>query len=95
MSMACLPPHFGGPDADVCFALIKAAALGTMVTLRPDGLAAEHIPFIVDRKGPERAGLFGHVARASRAWLENDLDVEVLVVFQLADAYISPYWYPT
>jgi transcriptional regulator len=36
--------------------------------------------------------LRGHVARANSVWQEAD-GTDVLVVFQGADAYVSPSWY--
>jgi transcriptional regulator len=39
--------------------------------------------------------LQGHVARANPLWQDFDKNVEVLVIFQGPDAYISPSWYAT
>ena len=37
----------------------------------------------------------GHVARANALWRETSSEVDALVVFQGAQGYISPAWYPS
>ncbi len=39
--------------------------------------------------------LKGHLARANRQWRDFDPSVAALVVFQGAEAYITPSWYAT
>jgi len=88
------PPHFREDRLDVLHGLIRANPLGAIVTLGADGLTANHVPFIVD----ESAGQFGilraHMARANPQWRDFDGTREAMVIFQGADAYITPAWYP-
>jgi transcriptional regulator len=61
------------------------------VTHGADGLFASHLPLMHDRA---RGVLAGHLARANphRALAG---DGEALVIFQGAEAYVSPNWYPS
>jgi transcriptional regulator len=90
-----LPDHFAEERAEVLRQLIAAHPLGTLVTLGPDGLTADHIPFLLEPRSGEHGALIGHVARNNPLWHAHDPAVEVLVVFQGPSAYISPNWYPT
>lgn len=90
-----LPKHFAEERPEVLHQLIREHPLGLLVTLSDAGLQANPVPFFLD---PDPAGgpgiLRAHVARANPVWRETRADVEALVVFQGAQAYISPSWYP-
>lgn len=93
--MVYLPPHFEVTDPDVLGDVIAASPLGMLVTVGSQGLAANHIPFVLDRAAGEHGRLLGHVARNNDVWHDHDPAHGALVVFQTADAYISPNWYVT
>jgi transcriptional regulator len=95
LSMVYLPPHFAEVEPAVLHAVIAAAPLGTLVTVGADGLAANHIPFVFDPRSGPRGRLLAHVARNNPVWHDHDPERDALVVFQAADAYISPNWYET
>lgn len=86
-----LPPHFEETDAARIAALVSDHPLALVAGQGPDGIIANHIPLMMD--GEDR--LIGHVA------LNNDMHrilqngAPVLAIFQGADAYISPNWYPS
>ena len=90
-----LPKHFAEERPEVLHRLIQEHPLGLLVTLSDAGLQANPVPFFLD---PDPAGgpgiLRAHVARANPLWRETRADVETLVVFQGAQAYVSPSWYP-
>jgi len=89
-----LPSHFEVTDEDELFRTLAAYPLGALVVNGPDGLDANHVPFLVDR-APAGNKLLAHVARANPLWQQaRDFD-EVLVIFRADDAYISPNWYPS
>jgi transcriptional regulator len=90
-----LPGHFEESRVGVLHELIHAHPLGALVTLTPDGLDANHIPFEVDPEPAPFGTLRGHVARANPVWREFPRDVEALVIFQGPGTYVSPAWYPT
>lgn len=93
--MIYLPDHFRDDDPERLVALIESSPLGTLITLDGEDLVANHIPFVVDSRGDGPAKLLGHVARANPLWRTHPAERDVLVVFQAADAYITPNWYAT
>jgi transcriptional regulator len=88
-----LPAHFQEDRLDVLHQLVRNHPLGLLVTMTAGGLEANHIPFMLDTAGTPAGTLRGHVARANPLWQTFSPEVEALVVFQGADAYISPSWY--
>lgn len=74
--------------------LIEAFPLGAWVYRGTTDLTANHIPFYLDRSRGPLGTLVGHVSRANRIWRELDERVPSIVMFQQAQAYITPGWYP-
>lgn len=90
-----LPAHFEERRTEVLHELIHRHPLGMLVTLDASGLNGNHIPFEL-AAGPAPFGtLRAHVARSNPVWREFRADVEALVAFQGAQAYISPSLYAT
>lgn len=89
------PAHFEESRVEMMHQLIADYPLGTVVTNGPDGLVANHIPFLVDMRDGGRGTLIGHVARNNDMWREVARTPEALVVFQAVDGYITPNWYPS
>jgi transcriptional regulator len=84
-----LPRAYHETRIEVLHALIRDYPFGTVVTHGDEGLVANHLPF-------ELVGdklLHGHIARVNE--LAKADGAQVLVMFQAADGYISPNWYPT
>jgi transcriptional regulator len=90
------PAHFVESRPEVLQRLIREHPFGLLVTDGASGLAANGVPFLLD---PDPAGgpgvLRAHVARANPVWREARSDRDSLVVFQGAQGYISPAWYPS
>ncbi len=76
-------------------ALINAHPLGAWVVPTPQGLVANHVPFVLDRERGPFGTLMGHVARANGVWRELQPDRRSLVMFQGPQHYITPSWYPS
>jgi transcriptional regulator len=89
-----VPEHHEESDPAVLRALVEAHPLGTWVTQGDGELLANHIPFLLNPTRGERGTLVGHVARANRVWKSFSSDVDSVVVFQGAETYITPSWYP-
>lgn len=81
-------------DPDTLHALMRAHPLGTWVTQSGGGVTADHIPFLLDRDVGAHGMLVGHVARANPVWQTLGQGTESLVIFQGAQSYITPSWYP-
>ncbi len=90
-----VPAHFEEHRADALHQLIDDYPLGSLVTLGPNGLDANHLPFEFDAKSGPHGTLRAHVARANPLWQEAADRPDALVIFQGPTAYISPSWYPS
>jgi len=89
------PPHFVETRAEVLHGLIRAHPLGLLISTGLEGPVADAVPFLLDETVGLHGRLKAHVARANPHWrsLADNPDQTVLVVFQGADAYITPSWY--
>lgn len=90
-----LPTHFAETRPDELHRLIEHNPLGALVINGPHGLDANHLPFELDATTGAHGVLRGHVARANPICKEAGDGTEVLVIFRVVDAYISPNWYPS
>jgi transcriptional regulator len=91
-----LPAHFSETRPDVLRAFVRDHPLGLLVTRnRAGGVDANSVPFVLDAEGDAPGVLRAHVARANTLWQEARDDAEALVVFQGAQGYVSPGWYPS
>jgi transcriptional regulator len=89
------PPHHREDRLEVQHALMRAHPLGALVTYGAGGLSANLVPFILDAAASPLGTLKAHIARANPQWRDFDPTVEVLVIFQGAESYITPSWYAT
>jgi len=92
--MTYLPPLTDVEDPERLHACIRDNPFATLITTGENGLVADHIPFVLDARAGEHGTLIGHVARNNDVWREGHHQGETLVVFQAAEAYVSPNWYP-
>jgi transcriptional regulator len=85
-----MPDAFAVTDPGEIERVLAEAPLGCLVTRDAAGFFATHLPMLYD---PGRRVLMGHVA-AQNPHPERAGDGEALVIFQGANAYVSPSWYP-
>lgn len=91
-----IPPLFEETRPGELQRVLREHPLGALITHGPDGLDANHLPFELDEACGPHGTLRAHVARANPVWREVPTDgVDVLVIFQASEAYISPNWYPS
>ena len=91
-----LPAHFEESRPEVLAELVRRHPLGLLVTQSADGgLCADPIPWLLDVEADGTRTLRGHVARANPVWRQARGDIDALVVFQGAQAYVSPSLYPS
>jgi len=90
-----IPAHCQESHVSVLHALIEAHPLGTWVTQGDEGLIVNHLPFLIDGSRGDFGTLIGHVARPNPVWKQFSRTVPSVVVFQGAESYISPSWYPS
>lgn len=85
-----LPEHFVENSPEVLIPLIQQHALGCLITQVDGELDANHLPFIYDDLNES---LLAHIAKANPLYAQLKQGLEVLVVFQIEHAYVSPNWY--
>lgn len=84
------PSHFDEPDRSVALELVRSSGFGHLVRHTGDGLLSTPLPIVVD---DELGSVRAHVARANPIWRAGE--GPGLLIVALADAYISPSWYPS
>ncbi|MDE1984861.1 MAG: FMN-binding negative transcriptional regulator, partial [Gammaproteobacteria bacterium] len=87
------PAAFQLDDVPRLHALIRKYPFAPLLTAHPGGIAATHLPFMVDETRGRYGTLIAHMARANEHWKLFDGRREALTIFTGAHAYISPSWY--
>ena len=91
-----LPAHFAESRPEVLQRLVQDHPFGLLVTQDANAIVANSMPFFLDADPAGGPGVLrAHVARANPVWREARTDTDSLVVFQGAQAYVSPGWYPS
>jgi transcriptional regulator len=90
--MVYLPPAFTEARPSVLIEHIKRYDFGLLVSHGASGVAASHIPFLIEHDG-DKLHLHGHLARPNPQVGEPAQGGEVLAIFHGPHAYISPSWY--
>ncbi len=91
-----VPAHFAESRPEVLQQLMREHPFGLLVTQDAHGVVANSVPFVYDAGEGTGAGVLRtHVARANPVWRDARGDVDSLVVFEGAQAYVSPAWYPS
>lgn len=88
-----IPKSFEETRREVLWDFMAAHPLGMWVIQGEGELVANAIPFLLDRDRGELGTLVGHVARANPVWKMPPRATPSMVLFQGAQAYISPSWY--
>lgn len=86
-----MPDLFAVTDPEEIERLLADPPLASLVTRDAEGFFATPLPLLYD---PDRRVLMGHVS-AQNPHPERSGDGEALVIFQGANAYVSPSWYPS
>ena len=88
------PPLHREDRLEIQHALIETHPFGLLISIGPDGLLANGVPFILKREHGELGMLKAHIARANSQWQNLD-GQQVLVVFQGPLSYVTPSFYET
>ncbi len=89
-----VPASFSETRPEKLAELIRQYPLGMLISAGPSGLLASPIPFLYRLK-EGKPTLVAHLARANPHWKDLVHLNECLVVFQGANNYVSPNWYPS
>jgi transcriptional regulator len=87
-----VPEPYRVDDLAQMHALMRAHSFATLVSAGASGLLATHLPTVLNS---EEGVIECHVARANPHWKEFGDGLDTLMIFNGADAYISPGWYPS
>jgi transcriptional regulator len=89
-----LPELFRVEDVAQMHALMRARPFAALVSAGPSGLFASHLPTVLKDDG--RYGVIEcHLARANPHCRDLAGGGEALMIFQGAEGYITPNWYPS
>ena len=89
-----IPEVFAEHDIQEVKEMIRSIGLATLVTSSSEGLLATPMPFLYKEDENELGTLHGHIARANPQWKHEPVG-DAMVIFQGANAYVSPAWYPS
>jgi transcriptional regulator len=87
------PPYFREDSLETMHEIIRQQGFGLLISHGPNGIAATHLPFLLDSTRGEKGVLLGHVAKANDHWRHLGEADEVMAIFTGPHAYISPSWY--
>jgi transcriptional regulator len=88
------PDHYRVDNLSLMHALMRARPFVALVSESAEGLYATHLPTVLKDDGPYGVVEF-HFARANPHWKYLAERNEALMIFQGAEGYITPNWYPS
>ena len=86
-----MPPAFEEKDPVILWDIIRTQPLGLLVSQGESEITASLLPFEVNDSST-KIKLCAHLAKANGQWRNLD-GQNALIVFQAANAYVSPQWY--
>jgi len=88
------PEHYRVEDVTQMHALMRARPFAALISHGSNGLYATHLPTVLKDEGAY--GMVEcHLARANPHWKELAEGNEAMMIFQGAEGYITPNWYPS
>jgi transcriptional regulator len=79
-------------DEEAAWDVIREAGAGMLIAQSPEGLQSVFVPVVVS---DDHTKIFSHVAKANPWWRSLKDGDEVLGLFLVASAYVSPSNYPS
>jgi transcriptional regulator len=79
-------------DEEAAWNIVREAGAGMLIVATPEGLQSVFVPVVVS---DDRAKILTHVAKANSWWRTLSDGDEVLGLFLVASAYVSPSNYPS
>ena len=89
------PEAFKEGRTEVLHELIRQFPLATLVIPERGDVVINHLPIVLRRDAAPRGTLVGHVPKTNAVWELMNGDRRATAVFQGANAYITPSWYPS
>jgi hypothetical protein len=88
------PDHHRVEDVAQMHALMRAKPFAALISCGSSGLYATHLPTVLKDEGAYGV-IECHLARANPHWKDLAEGNEALMIFQGAEGYITPNWYPS
>lgn len=85
-----LPSHFEENRPEVLIQYIEKTAFGSLMTSVDGEIEANHLPFLYDSN---EHMMLAHIAKENPLYALLKQPQDVLIVFQVDHAYVSPNWY--
>jgi len=79
-------------DRAAHLAYMREHSFATLATTGPAGLAATHLPFVIE-DADGRITLLAHMAKANPQWRDFAAGADAMVIFMQPHAYVSPRLY--
>lgn len=89
------PDAFKETRTAVLHELIREFPLATLVVPNLGDVEINHLPMVLRPNAGSRGALVGHVPRTNSVWELMNGETCATAVFQGANAYITPSWYPS
>lgn len=89
------PDVFRETRTDILHGLIREFPLATLVVPNRGDVVVNHLPMVLRPDAATRGVLVGHVPRTNTVWELMNGQTRAAAVFQGANAYITPSWYPS
>ena len=90
-----VPELFHVTDRNELHALMRGRPFATLVSAGPSGLLGTHLPTVLKPDDEALGSIECYVARANPHWRDFAPALDALMIFQGAEAYIRPSWYPS
>src|SRR5262245_16474541 len=88
------PEHFRVEDVAQMHELMLTRPFAPLISCGSSGLYATHLPTVLKDEGAYGT-IECHLARANPHWKDLAAGNEALMIFQGAEGYITPNWYPS
>lgn len=85
------PPHFEETRTAVLHQAMRGIGFASLVSAGEGGIAASHLPLVLDETGGPLGTLSGHFARPNPHWKE--MGDTALAMFLGPHFYVTPSWY--
>lgn len=89
------PEAFKETRQAVLYDLIREFPLATLILTNLGEVVVNHLPMVLRPNTASRGALVGHVPRTNSVWELMNGEARAVAVFQGANAYITPSWYPS
>lgn len=89
------PDAFKEGRTEVLHELIRESPLATLIMPNLGEVVINHLPMVLRPGAANRGTLVGHVPKTNAVWELMNGERRAAAVFQGANAYITPSWYPS